>query len=121
MPNPLRGVVDVELDGTTHQLKYNLNAFAELEEVLELGSIQEIAALVTANLSMRTLRALLWAGLLHNNSKLTEQEVGEMDFQVGHVAERVSQALALAFKRDGAPPEGNARRPGRGTGPKRKP
>lgn len=119
MPNQHRGFVEVELDGKTHRLRYDLNALAVIEERLALPSISSVMDILN-QLSMRALRCLLWGGLLHERPELTEQEVGEMDFDFAHVVDRVSKAVVLAFKTDGgeAPPEGNARRPGRGSGPK---
>lgn len=120
MANRHRGEVEVELDGETHKLRFTLNALAEVEDRLNLASIADILETIKA-LSVRTLRTLLWAGLLHEQPELTEREVGEMDFDFSHAVERVSRALTLTFKTDedtagqGAA-EGNARRPGRGAG-----
>lgn len=120
MGNKQRGLVDVTLDGATHQLRYNLNSLAEIEDRLKLDSISQILDTLR-NLSMRTLRTLLWAGLIHAQPDLTEQEVGAMDFDFSGTVAKVSEAISAVFKSDDdeAQPEGNAPRPARGAGAKR--
>lgn len=119
MGNKQRGLVDVTLDGETHQLRYTLNALAEIEERLKLESISQILDTLRA-LSMRTLRTLLWAGLIHARPELTEHEVGELEFDFSDTVAKVSEAISVVFKSDDeAPAEGNADRPARGAGKKR--
>lgn len=118
MGNKQRGLVDVTLDGKTHQLRYTLNALAEVEERLKLENLSAVLNLVN-ELSMRSLRTLLWAGLLHAQPDLTEREVGEMDFDFAELVMAVNLGVSLAFKSDEeAPAEGNVDRPARGAGKK---
>jgi hypothetical protein len=122
MANKHRGGVDVELDGETHQLHYTLNSLAEIEERLGLNSIGEILDTLKA-LSMRTLRTLLWAGLIHEDASLTEHQVGEMDFDFAATVGQVSEAIGNVFKSPEVDvedtPAGNVHRPARGAGRKR--
>lgn len=69
--NPRLGYVAIELD-RTRTLKYDLNALILLEENLgvtidKLGEVQ---------MGLRTLRTLIWAGLIHEDPELTQEQVG---------------------------------------------
>jgi hypothetical protein len=61
-------------------LVYDLNAFAELEE--KYGSIDDaLGALSKGALSkgsIKTIRTILWVGLIHEDENLTEKQVGAM-------------------------------------------
>lgn len=57
-------------------LKYNINAFVVAEEVLG-RSVAEIATSIAVAPKVTTIRALYWAGKLHENSKLKLSEAGE--------------------------------------------
>lgn len=64
--------ISVMLDTERH-LKFDLNAFACLEELY--GSIPEALQALEKG-SIKAVRALLWAGLLHEDENLTERQVG---------------------------------------------
>jgi len=99
--------IKVTLDKERHLL-YDINAFATLEE--EYGSI-DAALDALAKGKIKALRALLWAGLLHEDESLTVKDVGKFltlaDLQ--QVAEAVNEALTQAMpqpeKKIGNPPE----------------
>ncbi len=64
MANPWTGEVAVTLDGTRHVAKLTLGALAELEAVLETGSLIELVERFEAGrFSTRDVLALLVAGL----------------------------------------------------------
>lgn len=65
----------LELGGKQYELKYDLNAFAEIEE--EYGSITELLEKME-NGSAKAIRAMVWAGLLCNEDYPTEKEVGTL-------------------------------------------
>lgn len=65
----------LELGGKQYELKYDLNAFAEIEE--EYGSITELLEKME-NGSAKAIRAMVWAGLLCNEDAPTEKEVGTL-------------------------------------------
>ena len=44
MVNPLRGEVEITLDGVPHAARLTLGALAELEAALQTGSLVEMAA-----------------------------------------------------------------------------
>ena len=99
----------IELGGQTRQLRFDLNALVELEERLKIniGEIQSVAA------SARTIRAMIWTGLLHADATLTEQQVGAWitgeNFVL--VTQRAMEALAQAFGSvNGGPPKARRRK-----------
>lgn len=66
--------IPIELD-KARTIVFDLNAYAELED--KYGSIEKaMEALETG--SIKAVRAVLWAGLLHEDEKLTEKQVGAM-------------------------------------------
>ncbi|GMA52069.1 hypothetical protein GCM10025857_34260 [Alicyclobacillus contaminans] len=67
-------VVPVTLD-KERTLKYDLNAFAEIED--RFGTLQKAFEELEKR-KLKAVRAILWAGLLHEDPKLTEQQVGAM-------------------------------------------
>lgn len=69
---------DVKLtlnDGVERTLKYDLNAMAELED--RYGSVDAAFEALDSN-SIKAVRCVLWAGLLHEDPTLTEQQVGSL-------------------------------------------
>ncbi len=69
------GVKITLLDGVERELLFTLNALAELEE--KFGSVD--AAFAEADKgSIKTIRFVLWAGLITKDPELTEQQVGAL-------------------------------------------
>lgn len=110
MPTRQRALVPITIDGRTRHLRYDLNALAAVEERLNLGGIGEVQGLLQ-QISVRTLRTLLWAGLLHESPDLEEREVGSWDVDVAAATRTIGDALGLAFGGQPEPSEGNATRP----------
>ena len=79
--------VTIELDGRERVLRYDLNALCMFEESTKLG-ISE--ALQTR--SMAAIRALLWAGLIHEDPMLTIEDVGRMEF--GSLRDMVTKVVS---------------------------
>lgn len=63
------------LDGVERTLRYDLNAMAELED--RYGTVEAAFEALDKN-SIKAIRCVLWAGLLHAEPDLTEQQVGSM-------------------------------------------
>jgi hypothetical protein len=86
------------------RLRYDLSALADIEEKMGIDSVYEF---FEKPLNFRTIRTVVWAGLLHEDPTLTEQDVGRMvdgeNYQV--VYDATLQALASAF------PQGNGSAP----------
>ena len=83
--------VKLKLD-KERSLRYNLNALALIEE--RYGDIQK-AVVEAQNGKVTIVRTLLWAGLVHEDKDLTEEQVGEM-VDISDL-ERVATAISQAF------------------------
>lgn len=79
--------VTIELDGRERVLRYDLNALCMFEESTKLGIAE---ALQTR--SMSAIRALLWAGLIHEDPLLTIEDVGKMEF--GSLRDMVTKVVS---------------------------
>ena len=62
-------------DGVERTIKFTLNALAELED--RYGSVDEAFKQLDNN-SIKAVRCILWAGLIHEDPELTEQQVGNL-------------------------------------------
>lgn len=62
-------------DGVERELRFTLNAMAELED--QYGSIDAAFKALDAG-SIKAARFILWAGLLHSGENLTEKQVGDL-------------------------------------------
>lgn len=62
-------------DGVERNIKFTLNAMAELED--KYGSVEEAFDQLDKG-SIKAVRAVLWAGLIHESPELTEQQVGNL-------------------------------------------
>jgi hypothetical protein len=91
MANKERGLVEIELGGKVRTLNYDLNAMAELEDKLGI----EVSEMENMKMSIKNVRAMLWAGLIHEDEELTEKEVGAMvNMQnMNYVQERLTEAF----------------------------
>lgn len=69
-----REPVYVELD-KKRELKFTLNSFAEMED--KFGSV-DLALEKMEKGSIKAVRFMLWAGLIHEDDELTEKQVGNM-------------------------------------------
>lgn len=62
-------------DGVEREIRFTLNAMAELED--RYGSVQAAFEALDNN-SIKAVRCVLWAGLMHSDENLTEQQVGNL-------------------------------------------
>ena len=62
-------------DGVEREIRFTLNAMAELED--RYGSVQAAFEALDNN-SIKAVRCILWAGLMHTDEGLTEQQVGNL-------------------------------------------
>lgn len=67
--------IPLQLGGKERRLRFTLNSFAELEDAY--GSVDAAMAKLQGG-SMKAVRKLIWAGLLHEDETLTETQVGNM-------------------------------------------
>ena len=94
--------VTVKLD-KQRKLKYTFNAFCELEEALG----RPLASIKGNEFKMKDLRALVWAGLLHESPGLTLEEVGDLIDKadsIEDVTDAVSRAIETALGKKGDEP-----------------
>lgn len=82
-------------DGVEREIKFTLNAMAELED--RYGSVEAAFKKLDEN-SMKALRCVLWAGLIHEDENLTEKQVGNLiDVQF---MQSLMQSVGEAFQAD---------------------
>lgn len=102
-------VVTINKGGKERHLRFDLNAFAYLEE--KYGSIDAVMEKIDKG-SILALRDLLWAGLRHEDDQLTLEEVGAMfDLRnLEEVSKQIYEAMGAAMpnKKDGVVPRKHA-------------
>lgn len=87
-------------DGVERTIKFTLNAMAELED--RYGSVDEAFKQLDNN-SIKAVRCILWAGLMHEDPDLTEQQVGNL-IDIQYMQELMA-SLGDAFNADMPAPE----------------
>ena len=100
MVNPLRGEVALWLDGRRHVCKLTLGALAELEAVLETGTLVALVErFEEGTFSVRDVLALIVAGLRGGGWQGTAADLRSVEIGGGPVeAARVAaELLARAF------------------------
>lgn len=87
-------------DGVERELRFTLNALAELED--RYGSVDAAFEALESN-SIKAIRFILWAGLIHTDEGLTEQQVGNLiDVQLmQHITETMGKALMSDMPAEG--------------------
>lgn len=97
MANKQKRIVPVKLD-KARNLRFTLNSLAEIEDRLgvPLSKMSEV------ELGIKSVRTMLWAGLIHEDPELTEMEVGNMvDFDnIEYVQTKVTEAFAAATEKN---------------------
>lgn len=93
MANKQKGNVSVELD-KVRVIRFTMNALAEIEDNLGVP----LSELENVTMTIKNVRTILWAGLIHEDATLTAQEVGNMvdlsNFK--EVQEKIAEAFAMA-------------------------
>jgi len=92
--------VTMELGGRTRRIRFDMNALSDLEGALG-KSVADILGGDGRSLGFSAIRALVWAGLRHEDRGLTLERVGTMIQQsieggmtLAGVLEKVSEAIA---------------------------
>jgi hypothetical protein len=83
-------------DGVEREIKFTLNALAELED--KFGSVQAAFDKLEKQNSMKALRTILWAGFLHKEPNITEQQVGNL-IDLAYMQD-LTASLNKAFEQD---------------------
>lgn len=86
-------------DGVERELKFTLNALAELED--HYGTVDAAFKALDGG-SFKAIRFVLWAGLVHADSALTEKQVGALiDVQsMPEIIEQLGNALDNDLPKD---------------------
>ncbi len=95
--------VPIELD-KQRTLRLDLNTFALVEEMTGLNLTEPVE---WTKMSIRSLRAFLWAALSQEDSELTLNEVGAMIHvgNFGYISEKFNEALTLVLPAPKEEPE----------------
>jgi len=91
----MKQAVSIEIGGKRRSLRYTFNSLIALEE--EFGiPIANFDQILSGAMSLKHVRALLWAGLLHEE---TPEEVGEwIDIsQLNTITSKIEEAISLSF------------------------
>jgi len=98
-------LIPIQLDKERH-LKFDLNAFAELEDIY--GDINTAFEAMQRG-SIKAIRAMLWAGLVHEDKSLTIEQVGEMVHlgNMNEVMSAITKAINEAMPEAGDEAEKN--------------
>ena len=95
----MTGPVFITLGGKERRLRYDINAAAEMEELMGGKSLLYVLGSPMAA-GFSAIRVLLWGGLKHADKGLTLQRVGQMMQEymeaggnLGELAERIGEAL----------------------------
>lgn len=98
MANKLKGEISVTLNGEDHVLKYDMNSMVEIEDKLGVTGLEAILEKLRS-IDFKTLRLLLWAGLVHAHMDENEQptlkvtDVGSMKFNMVDTIEKIAAAV----------------------------
>lgn len=96
----------IKLGGKAWELRYDMNALAELEGALHFTMAEIGARFKKGRFGTRDIRALVWAGILHQDEEATIRQVGDMLTEAGFLKdektrdgllEQVFEALAASF------------------------
>ena len=103
--------VTIELGGKTRSISYDMNAFIELE--LKFGSVQAAMEALQQG-TMKNLRIILWAGLIHEEAvfdevtgepvsyNITPYQVGSwvQPRQMPEISQKIVQAIGIGLPDD---------------------
>jgi hypothetical protein len=87
---PTIKTVKIDLD-RERALRFDFNALSLFEETTGLNSLD---ASIWSSLNAKSLRAMLWAALKHDDPSLTQEQVGAMlhSGNIGYITERITEA-----------------------------
>jgi len=100
MANANRGEVTIKIGEKDYILRYSANSLCDLEDVVGLPVLQITDMLSdTKKLSMKLVRALLWAGLKEKQPEITLLQAGELvgELSLAGAYEQIGNAFQKAF------------------------
>jgi len=102
-----KSVPIILLDGKARHIYLGFNALTILVKKLGIDIMNMQAAITSMRgpETLETVRAILWAGLIHEDETLTIADAGDLiDFsKLGLITNAILEALNLSFKSDGDP------------------
>ena len=100
MANPHKGELAFKHGEKTFTMSFSINALCELEDQLA-APMADIMTKATdpASMSIKTIRAVFWAGLRDHHPDLTTKDAGDLMTAMGQLQalELVGRAITLAF------------------------
>ncbi|MEJ6397042.1 hypothetical protein [Yoonia sp. 208BN28-4] len=119
MGNAAKGVVSVEVEGEKLDLCLDMNAICEIEDLYAMD-IQTFMKLIdqgakTERLSLKDLRALLWASMLRSDPKATLVSAGNVAQALGSdlvevIGKLIAESGLFDAPDDGAAAVGNGKK-----------
>lgn len=112
MANPIKGEVDLTIDGKTYTIKLGRNALASVEGLLGKG-FPEIAQALSSDPQIAVMRAILWAGLQRHHPDIDLFGAGDLMDEAGDdlITEKIGEALRITFPESKG--ESHPQKPGR--------
>lgn len=107
--------IQIDLGGRSRSLRYDFNALCALESEMAI-SLADLGTILTGSVKLTDLRAIVWAGLKHEDKALTPEATGELlDIsKIAEVADKVREAFEASF-----PAEDETAKNAKGSAPKK--
>lgn len=96
MANKKRGEIKAHIGGRDRIMKLTLNDFAELQDRYDGQALVDILAKLD-KMDIKVLRALLYLSIRHEDSDLTEQQVGSFDIDLTDVSAKLGDCIAASL------------------------
>ncbi|WP_118138795.1 hypothetical protein, partial [Oceanicella sp. SM1341] len=90
MANRLLGETEITVDGRTLRLVMDFNALCAFEEATGRNAVTSIDAFQSGDLTMRELRAFMWAALQRHHPETSLQDAGDL---LGSHGEALGRAM----------------------------
>jgi len=104
MSNPHRGDTPITVGGIQYTLCFDLNACAAIMDHFKMKHIEELATIGNdMSLGMRDIIYMLWQGLMHHHSEMTEAEVGSIEWDIVEMAPLIAEAFQRGLMRKNPP------------------
>jgi hypothetical protein len=102
MANRFFGEVDVEAAGVTYKLRMDFNAMCEFEDITGVNAMDAFAAFEKGNISVKNMRAMMYAFLKRHQPNVTLDEAGEiLSENMGALEAVVASSMPTAKEADG--------------------
>jgi hypothetical protein len=96
MANTHRGEVKIVIGGRERVMKLTLNDFAMLEQLNPGQTLLDILARLD-KMEITLLRTLLYLSLRHDDADLTEEQLGEFDFNLTELTTKLGECIAASL------------------------